>query len=77
MEFIDQIGIAKWLILIMPIATLIALNRASVGKPITKAEEQIFTLGIALCGVAMIFDDHHSLEHWLMKCHNNQNAMLL
>ena len=55
MEFFDQIGIAKWIVFILPIATFIAINRANSGKPITKAEEQIFTLGIALGGIAMIF----------------------
>ena len=54
MELLDQIGIAKYLILVLPIATLIAYMKAKSGKPITKAEEQIFTLGIALGGVAMI-----------------------
>lgn len=49
----DQYFIPTLFISILLIFTGICILRSRVGKPIKKAEEQIFTLGIALGGIAM------------------------
>jgi DNA-binding FrmR family transcriptional regulator len=50
---IPDIGIALPLIAILIGVTGLLIKRAYTGNPINKAEEQIFTLGIALGGIAM------------------------
>jgi hypothetical protein len=51
----DQYLIPTVCSLILIISTFFCIYRSRIGKPIKKAEEQIFTLGILLGGVAMFF----------------------
>lgn len=53
MSILLDLGIAGAFIGFLFLVTLLLLWRAYAGKPVNKAEEQIFTLGIALGGIAM------------------------
>lgn len=53
MEIFARLGIAIPLALALVAVTIFFIFRAYAGRPVNKAEEQIFTLGIALGGIAM------------------------